>query len=348
MGKSLVEFNRDDLPLAPTQPRARTTNQLTISDETSPEGDAVTAFDYGLLAPELATGVRASAGRIKSHASHSAKDALAIGDELLGVKDALPRGKFGLWLTSEFGWDRRTANRYMSLARSFKDRPAVVAALPTALLYYLASPSAPAWLRDDIVTSISSGERFDAAQMRDMVLAARKQGRGRRAAKVRAGPKEDTVSFSPVEQTTRNAWSSSMKTDRDDPAEADEPVAEQAGGRKAEKAEEPEDDRADPKEDTVSFSPVEQTKSSPVKTDREDPAEAHEPVAEQAARSMLDGFEHARADPTEAVDRAADAAARSLLSHFKRTDAIRLLDVIETVGLEQVRQRLKAFAAPYD
>ncbi|MDF3060575.1 MAG: hypothetical protein K0S06_684, partial [Microvirga sp.] len=91
-----------------------------------------------------------------------------------------------------------------------------------------------------------------------------------------------------------------------------------------------------------------QTKSSPVKTDREDPAEAHEPVAEQAARSMLDGFEHARADPTEAVDRAADAAARSLLSHFKRTDAIRLLDVIETVGLEQVRQRLKAFAAPYD
>ncbi len=54
MGKSLVEFNHDGLPLAPTQPRARTTNQLTISDETSPEGDAVTAFDYGLLAPEIA------------------------------------------------------------------------------------------------------------------------------------------------------------------------------------------------------------------------------------------------------------------------------------------------------
>ena len=95
MGKSSVEFNHDGLPLAPTQPRARTTNQLTISDETSPEGDAVTAFDYGLLAPEVADDVQASAGRIKSHASHSAENALAIGHELLGVKDALPLGSSG-------------------------------------------------------------------------------------------------------------------------------------------------------------------------------------------------------------------------------------------------------------
>jgi hypothetical protein len=338
MGKSLIEFNHDGLPLAPTS----------ALDETSPEGGAVTAFDYGLLAPELATGVRASADRIKSRASHLAENALAIGDELLRVKDALPHGKFGPWLASEFAWDKRTANRYMSLARSFKDRPDVVAALPTGLLHFLASPSAPAWLRDDIVAPVKSGERLDAAHLREMVLAAREQGRGRKAAKVRAGPKEDTVSISPVEQTTRIARSSPLKTDRDDPAEAHEPVAEQAGDRKAEKAQEPEDDRADPKEDTVSFSPVEQTKSSPVKTDRDDPAEAHEPVAEQAARSMLDGFELARADPGEADDRAADVAARSLLSCFERTDAIRFLDVIETVGLEQLKQRVKAFAAPYD
>jgi hypothetical protein len=137
----------------------------------------------------------------------------------------------------------------MSLARAFKDWPDIVAALPTALLYYLASPSAPSGLRDDIVASISSGERVDAAQVREMVLAARKQGRGRRAVKVRAGPKEDTVSFSPVEQTRRNARSSPVKTDRDDPAET-EPAAEQAGGRKAVKVEGPQDDRAGPKEDS--------------------------------------------------------------------------------------------------
>jgi hypothetical protein len=53
MGKSLVECNHDGVPLAPTQPRARATNQLTTSalDEMSPEGGAVTAFDYGLLPP---------------------------------------------------------------------------------------------------------------------------------------------------------------------------------------------------------------------------------------------------------------------------------------------------------
>jgi hypothetical protein len=197
------------------------------------------------------------------------------------------------------------------------------AALPTALLYYLASPSAPAGLRDDIVARVNSGERLDAALVREMVLAARKQGRGRTVVKVRASPKEDTVSFSPVEQTTRNGRSSSMKTDRDDPADAHEPVAEQAGGRKALKVEGPQDDRVGPKEDTVSFSPVEQTKrngrSSSMKTDRD-----------------------------EAVDPAADAAARSLLACFKRTEAMRLLDAIETAGLEQVRQRVKALAAPYD
>jgi hypothetical protein len=240
----------------------------------------------------------------------------------------------------------------MSLARAFKDWPDIVAALPTALLYYLASPSAPAWLRDDIIARVNSGERLDAALVREMVLAARKQGRGRRAVKVRAGPKEDTVSFSPVEQTKRIARSSSMKTDLDVPAEADEPVAEQAGGRKVVKAEEPQDDRADPKEDTVSFSPVEQTKRiarlSPMKTDRDDPAEAHEPVAEQAARSLLDRVELARADLAEEDDPAADAAARSLLACFKRAEAMRLLDAIETAGLEQVRQRVKALAAPYD
>jgi hypothetical protein len=34
-----------------------------------------------------------------------------------------------------------------------------------------------------------------------------------------------------------------------------------------------------------------------------------------------------------------------LLACFGRTEAIRLLDVIETAGLEQVRQRVKALAA---
>jgi Protein of unknown function (DUF3102) len=105
-------------------------------------------FDYRALTPETAAMVRSTAAEIRASTHQQLREVIACGSALLRVKEELLHGLFGKWLLSEFGWERRTAQRYMSVAGAFGPDATRVSRLPLRLIYTLASQ--PPAIRDAI------------------------------------------------------------------------------------------------------------------------------------------------------------------------------------------------------
>lgn len=76
-------------------------------------------FDYTPLATEVAQQVQTASQRIRVLMQRTLADAIAVGQELLAVKESLPHGQFGIWLRAEFDWTQRTAGRFMAVAQRF-------------------------------------------------------------------------------------------------------------------------------------------------------------------------------------------------------------------------------------
>lgn len=102
---------------------------------------------------------------------------IAIGNDLLVVKENLPYGKFGPWLRVEFGWTERTARNFMNVAQRFGPRTEIISELriePTAA-YLLASPSVPPEASMAALQRAQRGERITAVVAKEILSSFRRK-----------------------------------------------------------------------------------------------------------------------------------------------------------------------------
>lgn len=132
-----------------------------------------TAFDYAAVSPKVEAEVRAVAQRIRVRHQQHIEAMLETGRDLLGVRDSLPHGRFGAWLSAEFGWAERTAQNYMQAARTFGDKSAIVADLPAKTVYEIAS--APDAVKQEVIAKLDAGEKLDPGAVRSSIREAREK-----------------------------------------------------------------------------------------------------------------------------------------------------------------------------
>ena len=80
---------------------------------------ARTQFDYGDAAAKAVKRCEAAIERIDAKQRRMAADIVAIGKELIAVRDILPDQRFSDWLRHYFAWSRRTAYRMIDAATVF-------------------------------------------------------------------------------------------------------------------------------------------------------------------------------------------------------------------------------------
>lgn len=117
-------------------------------------------FDYAALTPTTRDIVQRRTGEIQDLMRRTAADIVDIGLKLIEVKVMLLHGNFGVWLESEFGWSSDTAQNFMRVARSFKNRNFRDLDIAPSALYALASPSSSEPLRQQIIERAEAGEHI--------------------------------------------------------------------------------------------------------------------------------------------------------------------------------------------
>jgi myosin heavy subunit len=115
-------------------------------------------FDYAGLTSSVALEVRSAAERIRVRMRRTAEDIIAIGFDLIAVKDRLPHGDFLPWVKTEFGMKPTSASYFMNAARTYGDKLSIIENLSPTVIFELASPSTTEPVRDTIEQKAASGE----------------------------------------------------------------------------------------------------------------------------------------------------------------------------------------------
>jgi hypothetical protein len=134
-------------------------------------------FDYAPLDANVVRRVQSAAQRIRQMMKRTLEDLIAIGTDLLAVKEVLPHGKFSPWLGAEFGWTERTARNFMTVAQRFGPKTEMISDLridPTAA-YLLAAPSAPEEASAAALQRAEGGERITVSVAKDILGSLRKK-----------------------------------------------------------------------------------------------------------------------------------------------------------------------------
>src|SRR5258708_7088061 len=125
------------------------------TDDANPDAaGAVTNQPNELAAKQLAD----HAAEIRTLGKRMAENVIEIGRRLTDCKRITGHGKWLPWLKSEFGWDERTAQRFMSaheLAGKYDNLSDLE--LPVSGLYLLAAPSTPEAAREEVFEQAMSG-----------------------------------------------------------------------------------------------------------------------------------------------------------------------------------------------
>jgi hypothetical protein len=129
----------------------------------------IAPFDYASVDPESRIVVQQRTSEIRSLAKRTTSDIIAIGQKLTDVKECLPHGQFGQWLTAEFGWDKRTAQGLMQVADKFKNENFSHLTIAPSALYLLAAPSTPSEARNRALVRAASGEAISHKQAQAIV-----------------------------------------------------------------------------------------------------------------------------------------------------------------------------------
>jgi len=116
-----------------------------------------TLFDYSTLPVELAADAIQIAARIKGRLVGGY---IATGHDLIDMKDRLGHGRFGAWLTAEFGLSARSAERYMAAARFDRANYDTVSDLLPATMQALAAPSLSNEARETCTVRIRAGQHL--------------------------------------------------------------------------------------------------------------------------------------------------------------------------------------------
>ena len=127
---------------------------------TSTSSPARKEFDYTILDTETSRFVQQQTGEILGLMKRTAQSIVEIGLRLISVKERLGHGRFGDWLEAEFGWNKRTAQRFMVVAEQFGDKCDKLSQIELApsALYILAAPSTPSAVREEAIARALAGE----------------------------------------------------------------------------------------------------------------------------------------------------------------------------------------------
>lgn len=124
-------------------------------------------FDYGDLEPDAIDRCEQAIEAISQSQRRVAGEIIAIGRELLAVKDQLEHGQFGPWLQYHFGWTHETARRMMNAARTFGENPQIVDfTIDQSALYLLSSDKCDDDTREAIMERAEAGERITHAMVK--------------------------------------------------------------------------------------------------------------------------------------------------------------------------------------
>lgn len=140
------------------------------------------AFDYAALQPAVALEVKAATQRIVVRMETMMEHAVAIGRDLISVKEILPHGQFGEWLETEFPLSAITAQRWMKAARYVegKNFPGkYLDGLGIKMIEELLSAKTPLEVREEIEKMIEAGEVVTKATVAKLTaeIEAAKKGR---------------------------------------------------------------------------------------------------------------------------------------------------------------------------
>jgi Protein of unknown function (DUF3102) len=123
-----------------------------------PAATATAGFDYAALPPADAEDLRDRAGRLRGLFKKLSANIIAIGRDLIEVKDRLAHGQFENWIERELGVGIRAAQYYMAVARFTDGKSETVALLPPSTLRILAAKSAPSKIVDQVIARAASGD----------------------------------------------------------------------------------------------------------------------------------------------------------------------------------------------
>lgn len=128
-------------------------------------------FDYTALDADVAGQVQMAVQNIRLLMQRTLEDAIAMGRELLAVKDVLPHGQFSVWLRVEFDWTERTAQRFMTVAQRFGSKTDTMSVLKIDLTaaYLLAAPSVPEEGIAAALQRAENGERITISVAREVL-----------------------------------------------------------------------------------------------------------------------------------------------------------------------------------
>ncbi len=129
---------------------------LKVVDHDGDRDRKLAPFDYSQLDDDLAARARTSAERINRWRRDTV---IAVGNELLEMKEALGHGHFGDWIVREVKFSPASARNYMAVAREFGAVPLITSVLPLSTVYRLAGTSAT--VRSAVVAQVEAGERVD-------------------------------------------------------------------------------------------------------------------------------------------------------------------------------------------
>lgn len=136
--------------------------------------------------------VLAAAERIRSRLARTAADIIAVGEDLLLIKQAVGHGRF-LSLITEFGMSADTARRFMNVASRLGAQIPHGAGFEPTALYLLAARSTPESVRVEVLKRAQAGERVGSHVVTELLAAAKRAGTAPSAAPRRRRAAEDAV-----------------------------------------------------------------------------------------------------------------------------------------------------------
>lgn len=131
-----------------------------------PTSQLVLGFDYDALDAPTRAVVLEKRDHINFLIRRTAEGIIEIGHDLIAVKKALGHGRFGPWLTAEFGWSADSAERFMRVGRAFAQIPQAAEFESTAL-YALSSGDVSDEIRQEFLDRAAAGEVITHRAVRD-------------------------------------------------------------------------------------------------------------------------------------------------------------------------------------
>jgi hypothetical protein len=114
-------------------------------------------YDYSKINERDRNPLKNNAINITLHIRDINNSSFYIGQELIEAKARLIHGQWLDWLTAEFNWDIRQAERFMNVAKKFGSNPDSIKGIRSTVLGLLAAPSVPEEAVDSALRFAPSG-----------------------------------------------------------------------------------------------------------------------------------------------------------------------------------------------